>query len=70
MENIEPDKSNKLWIKTGLIWGLFMFVSMTFISPLLKGNEITLSDVLISIPVWVLAGLGFGYAMKNIGKKL
>lgn len=55
----------KKWIKVGLGWGGFMFVIMTFIWPLIDGEEITLKRVLIAIPIWTLAGIAFGYSMRK-----
>ncbi|MGY0393032.1 hypothetical protein ACW5R3_10790 [Bizionia sp. KMM 8389] len=52
------------WIKQGLSWGFFMYLIMTFFSPLIFKEPITFSRVLISIPIWFIGGLGFGYLMK------
>ncbi|MBT3206917.1 MAG: hypothetical protein HN704_11275 [Bacteroidetes bacterium] len=54
----------RTWIISGLIWGLLMFITMTFIFPFFNGDSITLKKSLLSIPVWSIAGLGFGYSMK------
>lgn len=54
------------WIKQGLSWGLFMFVTMTFVLPLIQGDKITLSGILIGIPIWTLASIVFGYTMKSL----
>ncbi|MFA8433392.1 MAG: hypothetical protein ACEPOZ_02645 [Marinifilaceae bacterium] len=63
--NIVPNPfDKKSWKATGLTWGVFMFLVMTFIFPFFEGEEITLDSVLIAIPFWTIAGFGFGYAMK------
>lgn len=57
------------WIKSGLIWGVLMFVIMT---PLfyLFGIEISIYNIGIQILIWALSGLLFGYTMKLfLGKK-
>ena len=43
-----------------------MFVTMTFITPWLRNEPITTKEVLISIPIWTLGGLAFGYTMKKV----
>jgi uncharacterized Tic20 family protein len=53
------------WIKQGMIWALFMYVIMTFLFPLIISEPITLPTILIGIPIWALAGLGYGYFMKT-----
>ncbi|WP_274475683.1 hypothetical protein [Mangrovimonas aestuarii] len=60
----------KGWIKVGLSWGLFMYVFMTFLFPLFQEQPITWKSVLISIPLWAISGLGFGYFMKRYTGKL
>ena len=59
----------KKWVKLGMIWGVFMFVIMTFIWPLIDGDTITLRSVLIAIPIWAITGLIFGYTMRKNFKK-
>ena len=52
--NLEiPEKKNttKNWLKRGLFWGLFMYVVMTFIFPLIIQEQITRKSMLIGIPV-------------------
>jgi hypothetical protein len=53
-----------VWWKTGLGFGIVMFVCMELISPLLDGSGITARKLLIGVPVWVLAGLLFGRMVK------
>jgi len=60
-ENIQQRVS---WLKEGLLWGGFMFIIMTLVYPLIQGQTITLKMILTGIPLWILAGLGFGYTMK------
>lgn len=56
----------KKWMKAGLNWGLFMFVIMTFIWPLIDGEEITIKNVLIGFFLWgILGSFFFGRSMKN-----
>lgn len=54
------------WVKVGLGWGLFMYIIMTFIFPLIDQSTINLKSILIGIPIWVSAGLLFGLTSKKI----
>jgi hypothetical protein len=60
------DWEGKGWIRQGLYWGLFMYVFMVLLFPLLTRDPITLKEVLVGIPFWTLGGLGYGYVMKWI----
>ena len=65
--NIEltPNRfDKKSWIKTGLSWGAFMFLTMSIGFPYFDGQEITLKTLLLGIIIWTIGGLGFGYTMK------
>ena len=65
--NLEiPEKKNrtKNWLIAGLYFGLFMFVSMVIVFPLIAGKEISLESIVIGIPLWTIGGLGWGYTMK------
>lgn len=55
----------KKWQKVGISWALWMFVIMTFVWPLIDGEEITLKKILIGIPIWLIGGLAFGWTMKK-----
>ena len=60
-----------MWLKQGLSFGLFMFVFMNLITPLIDETPFNWKKILISIPIWLVAGLGFGYFMKLfLGKKI
>ena len=57
------------WLREGLVFGLFMFVFMQILFPLIDGREITQRGLLIGIPIWIVGGLLFGVAMKLINRK-
>jgi len=61
--------STKNWIKLGLLWGVIMFIIITFAFPLIKQEEITGVNILIGIPIWIISGLLFGYIMKSLMSK-
>ncbi|KAA6338499.1 hypothetical protein EZS27_013503 [termite gut metagenome] len=68
-ESLPKPYQGKNWIKSGLLWGLFMLISMTLIFLLFEGKAITLGTILIGIPLWTIGGLGFGYFMKKYSMK-
>lgn len=59
----------KTWVRRGLLWALFMYAAATFIYPLIAQEPITEISVLVGIPIWLIVGLGFGYAMKMLANK-
>lgn len=62
--NYDKKNTTKNWLKSGLYFGLFMFVSMVIIYPLIKGKEITFESMAIGVPLWIIGGLSWGYTMK------
>jgi len=58
------------WLVPGLLFGLFMFIAMEVLYPLIGGYEITQKALLISIPIWLIGGLGWGYTMKIVMNRL
>jgi len=69
LENVPNPFEGYGWVRQGLSWGLFMYVFMTFLFPLIDGDGVTLRKVIIGIPIWIIAGLAFGYTMKLINGK-
>ncbi|MCT4699084.1 MULTISPECIES: hypothetical protein [Tenacibaculum] len=57
------------WQKSGLVWGLWMFVIMTFVWPYFDGEEITLRKTLISLVIWTIASFAFGWSMRHNHKE-
>lgn len=51
----------KDWVKVGLGWGVWMFLAMAFVWPLIEGEKIILKTVIIKCIYWIIAGLVFGY---------
>ena len=54
------------WWYIGLRWGVFMFIFMTILIPLIDGEGISQRKILIGIPLWTISGLLFGLTMKAI----
>ena len=61
---IEKNNTTRNWLKSGLYFGVFMFLCMVIIYPLIRGKEITLEDIMIGIPLWIIGGLVWGLTMK------
>lgn len=59
----------KTWIKIGLLWGLFMFLIMNIIFPLLNSEKITLPRLLMGAVIWLIGGFLFGRVFKKPTKK-
>ena len=64
LELVTPKMTTKNWLKMGLAWGLFMYLTMVFIFPFIMQEEITQKSMLIGIPIWLIGGLSFGFTMK------
>lgn len=52
------------WLKQGLSFGIIMYFFMTILFPIILKEEITQENLLIGIPINLIGGLVFGYAMK------
>jgi len=55
----------KDWAKTGLSWGLAMFIIMVFVFPYFEGGEITTKRILLGAVLWTVLGLLFGYSLRK-----
>jgi len=61
----DPKKSNATWIKTGLSWGFFMFITMSILFPKVMGQPINFMTIMSGLIIWTIGGLAFGYVMKK-----
>ncbi|MGC6284595.1 MAG: hypothetical protein ACON4X_02970 [Polaribacter sp.] len=51
--------------KTGIGWGITMFIIMVFVWPLINREEITPKSILTGVLVWIIFGsFLFGYLMN------
>lgn len=64
-------KTNKKvnWIKQGFTWALLMFLSTAVLVPLIQGKDLSISNILLAIPVWTIFGLVLGYSMRYVEAK-
>jgi hypothetical protein len=67
--NQEQKNRTMRWLVSGLLFGLFMFIAMEILYPLIGEHKITLRAFLIGIPLWLIGGLGWGYTMKIVMNK-
>lgn len=60
--------TKKQWIFKGLAWGIIMYALITFIFPLIgiDKSPITLTKSLVSLPIWLIGGLLFGFVTEKI----
>lgn len=64
MENTGNSKFK--WVQVGLVWGMFMFLTLKIIIPLLEGEHLEMSSLMKSLAAWIIMGLAFGYVSKLI----
>lgn len=58
----------KTWIYPGLIWGVIMFLIISFLLPLMEG-ELIVWEKLYGLPIWLIGGLVMKYSQfKHIYK--
>lgn len=55
----------KSWMKFGIFWGAFMALVLNVLFPLFDGEPIQTVRVLISLPLWILGGMLFGYVSRK-----
>lgn len=55
----------KKHIIAGLIYGVFMFIAMEIVLPLLRDNEITAATLAVGAFIWGFAGIIFGYFISR-----
>lgn len=57
-------------LKRGVLgWGLPMFVAMTLVVPLVRGEAITPTSLVIGAIIWLLAGVAFGFFTWHLTEK-
>ncbi len=64
--NEKKDKvyTSKDWIKSGIFYGIGMFLITSIILPYVYGEEITSKTILVGIVSWTIGGFLFGFIMK------
>ena len=57
------------WLLAGMVFGVFMYVLMEILFPLIQGESLTQKRLLIGIPAWLIGGLIFGLITKWLNRK-
>lgn len=57
------------WVYHGLAWGMFMFLGVSVIWPLMEKRELTALRLLPALAIWIVMGLAYGYLTKKINEK-
>ena len=52
------------WLNSAFFFGFFMFLFMTILEPFHYSKSILFNELLLNFFICLIAGLGFGYAMK------
>lgn len=55
----------KSWVKFGLVWGIFMFLVINVGFPIWDNVALDYQKMLISLPIWIIGGLIFGYVSRR-----
>lgn len=55
----------KSWVKFGLLWGVFMFLILNVGFPIWDNVALDYQKMLISLPIWLIGGLIFGYVSRR-----
>ena len=61
--NHTEEYNDKNWWKTGLGFGLFMFVLMELMFPVFSGDAYTSKKILTGLIVWLIGGLIYGLGL-------
>ena len=55
----------KKWVRSGLVWGGILYIITMIIFPLFGRESLTLSKIILGIPLWIIVGLTIGYLFKR-----
>ena len=59
-----------MWVLKGVIWGVLMLCILELLIPFFRHEEIDFTKVFsVSLPIWMLGGLCFGFNMKRYYRK-
>jgi len=65
MSTSKRNNENINWINRGILWGIVMFIIMSILYPIAKGQELTLLHIGIGFAKWiVIIGPLWGLAMQ------
>lgn len=61
----EETFNNKRWMISGIVWGVMLYIFSVIVLPIILKETITWRSILISIPIWIVGGLLFGFSMNR-----
>ena len=59
----------KKWVKWGLLWGTIFYIITMILFPVIDGEKLNVTKMLLGIPLWVMTGLVLGYMLANKKKR-
>ena len=55
----------KKWVKSGLLWGVILYIITMVLFPLIDGDKFKALKLLLGIPLWIIVGLTIGYLFQK-----
>ena len=65
---MEKEGFMRNWVKRGLLRGAVMFLALVVAIPLLNGDQLEVSVVLLGLVVFLVMGLVYGYVIHKVEK--
>ena len=63
------DIDDRGWLYQGVGWGFFMFVVIGIILPVTEGDTLTFSNLGMSLIIFLVGGLCYGFGVKLLLKR-
>ena len=60
----------KSWVKSGLLWGVWMFIFTFIIGYFIFSEEYNLKKTAFYFITWMIGGLVYGYVSEYIHKRI
>jgi hypothetical protein len=55
----------KNWVRSGLVWGGVLYIITMIAFPMLDGERLNTTKIIMGIPLWIVVGLTIGYLLKD-----
>lgn len=55
----------KNWVRQGLVWGGILYMITMIAFPVLDGEHLSTTKIILGIPLWIVVGLSIGYLFKD-----
>jgi hypothetical protein len=60
-EDYQDTYSDENWLRSGIIWGMLMFLMLEIVFPLFTGELYTFKKIMYGLLIWGLGGIFFGF---------